>query len=447
MKNALATVQQHIDAHSDKLNGYIRRADDEQAQRDSLHKTQQAQLGEELAACGDRIAHCHSELLKHCSDCEKRLERKPMASVAGAPRAAVVGDDVQNLVVRVQKLEANQKIACEAQAALAGQIDRAYDATVDMMNDRVSKLQDVSGPLLPIPEQSMSRVDVPDDRIAQLYAMGNQHRMLLMDALSQSTAHSSRFDRVERRIDALELGLGNLMAAPPDVAGDPHHDVTILGSKMRIVDERDMGDHSRLVQELKALTQRTGFMSQDLVKVKSILGRLREEICDVVLQIMDEFQVIRKNTPGLEQLPALNLGSCIPSFFNNPSFSSKRRGPSDDDEEDERTPHKPVPEHDLSAPASTGREPPRSPAPALTTVPRGRNVSGLLHLISRPSTKQRTSESNATRQRPGQSSRVAAVTATIMTPAELLRGRPIPCLSRRSSGRPSRLSRWRIFTQ
>jgi hypothetical protein len=416
MKGSLTTVQQQIDVNADRLDGYIRRADGEQAQRDALNKAQHGQLGEQISACGDRIAYCHSELLKHCADCDKKLERKPNASVAGAPRAAVSSDDLQGLANRIQKLETNQKVARDAQAALAARIDKVYDAAVDMVNERIAKLQgqmqEVGEPLSPIQEKiersasSATREDGRDDRLAQLYATGNQNRVSLMNALAQLTAHSSQFDRFERRMDALEVGLGNLTAPPLDVVEDVHHDITVLGPKVRIVDERDMGDHNQLMRDLKTLSQRTNFMSQDLLKVKTVLGRWREEIRDVVLHIMDEFQVIRKTTPGLDMLPPLNLGSCIPSFFNNPSFSFSRDGPSDDDEEEDEYPqHRRMPEHDRGA-AAPREPPPDQPTqtiPAFIALSRVRKMSGLLHLVSRPGAKQRNSDRTTSRQRSSQS--------------------------------------------
>lgn len=147
-------------------------------------------------------------------------------------------------------------------------------------------------------------------------------------------------------------------------------------------------------------------MSQDLLKVKTILSRWREEIRDVVLHIMDEFQVIRKNTPGLDTLPPLNLGSCIPSFFNNPSFSFTRGGPSDDDEEeDEEPPPTRMPERGRAGLPS--KEPTREPATttAFVPIPRARKMSGLLHLISRPGAKHRTSDRTPPRRPSDQSGR------------------------------------------
>jgi hypothetical protein len=251
----------------------------------------------------------------------------------------------------------------------------------------------------------VARETLFEDRLAQLYAISNQNRVSLMNALSELTAQSSHFDRFERRMDALELALGNLTARPPEVAEDVHHDITVLGPKVRVVDERDMGDHNQVLRDLNTLSQRTNFMSQDLLKVKTVIGRWREEIRDVVLHIMDEFQLIRTNAPGLDKLPPLSLSSCIPSFFNNPSFSFSRGGPSDDDEEEDELPQtRRMPEQDCRATAS--RDPPEVPATTIPAfIPRVRKMSGLLHLVSRPGAKQRTSDRPPRAQRSGRSSR------------------------------------------
>jgi hypothetical protein len=123
------------------------------------------------------------------------------------------------------------------------------------------------------------------------------------------------------------------------------------------------------------------------------MTRNEKDIRDVVLRIIDEFKLIRTNAPGLEKLPPLNLGACVPSFFNNPSFSLTRESPSDDEDGPSTAPHS-VRKEDAPAPAKT--DPPtalpsiREEAHEAAAVqPRARKVSGLLHLVSRSRARER----------------------------------------------------------
>lgn len=60
----------------------------------------------------------------------------------------------------------------------------------------------------------------------------------------------------------------------------------------------------------------------EIDQIKANMEENGQNIRDVVGCMLEEFNIIHGNANGLENIPPLNFAKCVPSFFNNPSFTS-----------------------------------------------------------------------------------------------------------------------------
>jgi hypothetical protein len=120
------------------------------------------------------------------------------------------------------------------------------------------------------------------DRLTQISAVTNQNRLMLMNTLSQLTVQETTFASLWMRLDGFEAAVANALAKSPE----PHHEATVLASpRVRVADESDMNNVNIIRKDVRNLTERLGYILQDLLKVKTALGPFRDEIREVVFRI------------------------------------------------------------------------------------------------------------------------------------------------------------------
>jgi hypothetical protein len=344
LKQSLSDVQCQLDSHSQQFEAI--KAD--QSSHDTKHRTEFTQLIEQIQRCNDRVSHHHSEVPKCFSDCQKKSESRSSCSI-GAQNSSGTNDmdqDFQALAARVSKLEDNQKVVREVEDTLSKRVDCVYDAAVELVNSRIQKLHNSMQEAIALPAVDSDGRPF-DDKIGQTSAMTNQTRVSLVGVLAQLTEHETRFDRLSQQI---EQGLMKPSVISPEL---PRPDRPLFEGAWR--------------EEIDGLAEKVGLVSQDLCKLKALVGQNEHNLRGMVLAIIDEFKLIRGNAPGLDLLPPLNLSRCVPQFFNNPSFSFSRV----DDTDDETA-------------RSTGPSQSISHSESVHETSKMRKLSGLLHLVSHP---------------------------------------------------------------
>jgi hypothetical protein len=299
LKQSLGDIQSQIDSHSQQFDTL--KAD--QSRHDAKHGAELAQLIEQIKRCNDRVSDHDSELLKHCSDCQKKSEGRSIPAIGQNSSGAVVtNDDFQALVNRVSKLEYNQQVIGEAEDTRGRPGGRVSDA--ELVNSRIQKLHNSMQEAITLP--MVDEAGRPfDDKIDRIYAMTNQNRVSLLTALAQLAEHETQFDRLSQQIEQGLLRPVSVVSPEPPRLPRP-----LFEGAQR--------------EDIDSLAEKVGFLAQDLLKLKALVGQNEHNVREMVLAIIDEFKLIRGNAPGLDVLPPLNLSCCVPQFFHNPSFSFSR---------------------------------------------------------------------------------------------------------------------------
>ena len=277
-------------------------------------------LQKQTKALGDKVAHLHSELMK---------------------------DRNENVIARVD----------------------------EMINEKLGKLQESIGNA--VAAIADKKKGPNDDQFEQLWAISNQNRTTLMNALAELSMHGRKIDVLMKAVDAPMPEIVMPAELPPSPRQEP-----MRGFESTVADERMRREHRELASTVDGLGDRMNTALQDITSIKNAMNRNEKDVRDVVMAIIDEFKLIRGNASGLENLPPLNLAGCVPSFFNNPSFTFSREEASSCSSSctTERSIRNSVSNERLSILAEAA---PLGRIDEEPSAPHVRRVSGLMHLVCR----------------------------------------------------------------
>ena len=363
-KADLASCVEKVDLLSEALNAEKKRAEDEAARIRSNADIMRAQMAED-------IERRFNEALIAANTASKSVGSSIAAEIESLKtqirNEATGNDDIQkktrDLAEKVAHL--HSEMSRDKTTDAAARVD-------EMVNDKLSKLQEtITNTLTTLAERKKGP---NDDQFEQLWAISNQNRATLMDALGEIAMHGRKIDVLMKAVDA---PLPEIVT-PEELPPSPR--------VMRPQDESSeanigLREHRELASTVDGLGDRMNIALQDITSLKNAVNRNEKDVKDVVLAIIDEFKLIRGNATGLENLPPLNLANCVPSFFNNPSFTFTREDLSSCSSScaSERSIRNSLSNERMSILAETGPLCPIDEEP-ITHV---RRVSGLMHIVCR----------------------------------------------------------------
>lgn len=201
----------------------------------------------------------------------------------------------------------------------------------DLLNNRLASLQKA----LDIALMHTTSDNAP--KLNEVWAVTSQNRAALVNAMTEQSLLSRRVDVLQQLIDNLQQNPSNPESPNrPMLSSIMAHQTAATRAGMLIPLDNDIRakEHQKLEKTVDHLGGQIDAALQDILRIKNAVNRNEKDVRDVVLAIIDEFKLIRTNASGLEHLPPLNLATCVPSFFNNPSFTFARVG-GDDESPDE----------------------------------------------------------------------------------------------------------------
>jgi len=362
------------------------------AKESSLILKQHSETLKEMAVnttiLGERIHHVNSELIKHVNQ-SQALQAIPIK--ANEPKIPpfdpeAFREELKNFSNRVARVEQRQKQITENEIESSQRYQRMLDGLSSQFNERVTSLQKTMEIIMAKPAPAPPRSENGSNAYSEVWNVLNQNRATILNAITEQNL-------ISQRVSELQGAIRELQSRPVS------HENTSSSIKQSIIAHQQMlqnvpldndirvKEHKQLATTVNGLGDAMAAALQDITKIKSTVNRNEKDIRDVVMAFMDEFKLIRTNASGLEHLPPLNLTNCVPSFFNNPSFTFDR------DESACSTPCES--DRDIYSNRTADYAPRRSDSfyrktqsdeelPSAISQPKPKKISGLLHLISRP---------------------------------------------------------------
>lgn len=137
---------------------------------------------------------------------------------------------------------------------------------------------------------------------------------------------------------------------------------------------------SEISSSFEVLDDKVNLAMEDISQIKQDIYRNKKDIRDIFLAMMEEFQLIRTNVSGMQELPPLNLSNCSPLLINESDYQL-RRGLSSDATSIDGESTANASQIFEGSKLNSGRS---SNMTQSTIIYRTtRNLSGLLHLVSR----------------------------------------------------------------
>lgn len=253
-----------IDCLSVQFSEFKKQCELEQGKRDLEYHEDSAELTSAVQTLGDRVQHQHSEFLKHCKD---------------------------------------------------GKLHSGAKASQSDQGDNHDECDDADhGEELGLSARQMDR----------LFEIVQQNHKDLMITMSEQKLHADAIDDLCQAFAQLPDGT---LARPggdeePPVVGLARRRTKMNRKKGQPLDiDIRVKERNDLASTVGGLDDRMNVALQDIMTIKNMMSRDQKDVRNAVLAINDEFTLIRNNASGLENLPPLNLATCVPSFFNNPSFT------------------------------------------------------------------------------------------------------------------------------
>ena len=348
--------------------------------------------------------------MKYCSDTNHILYNLPKLTPAELGTdtlkedISLLKEQFQSLYTRFLRQEEKQKTIDQYNADANKRADQVYESLTKYLNDNLNKLhsfiqeslsnylQDQQKQHDEIVKQSPQEV-----QLAELWAASQQNRQALMDVMTKQNLFSQNLTSLQalvQNIQQLQKHVETPSNTPApvqeeEVPSKPVHTLRInqSGQKQPLDGDVRLKEHRQLASTVDGLDNRVSMAMQDIFKIKNEMNKHEKDVRDVVLAIVDEFKLIHGNAQGLENLPPLNLANCVPSYFNNPSFTFDREQESNDSSayESERSN---VSINRNSSPddsnKSTFVRSPHHTGVSYSPAPETRRISGLMHLVSKP---------------------------------------------------------------
>lgn len=405
-KSSIEGVNQTIDQFKQQFEEYKKETEEETQSNQEQANEESANMTMSIQTLGDKMQHLHSEFLRHCTKCEnkKSIASAPVASANSVSTSlastSLANEEVQSLANRISKLEQLAKLKGQLDEDAGKKADRVYDEVVKMVNEKLTKLQDSLQVALMSslearqqqapPTSSKKDVRAPsDDQYAELWAVTNQNRSALLNTMTEQSLLSRKLDAVVTAMQHLQM---NANTPPIEIPATPVRTTKLTHQlpknddiQQQILDaDARLKEHRVLASTVDGLGDKMSIAIQDIMKIKNAVNKNEKDVRDVVLAIIDEFKLIRGNATGLENLPPLNLAKCVPSFFNNPSFTFGR----DDDTSSQSSASNTERSVVNSSSHTTVNELADQETPHfISTIheeqPQCRKISGLLHLVCR----------------------------------------------------------------
>lgn len=152
----------------------------------------------------------------------------------------------------------------------------------------------------------------------------NKNRELTISQMNEQNLLSLRVDVIEQVLEKLPLKNGIPIKPIFDQISARQKAANVAATEPLLDDDSSVQEHAKLALSVDSLGDKIADVLHDILKIKNAVNKNEKGVKDLVLAIIDEFKLIRTNATGLEHLPPLNLAKCVPSFFNNPSFTFER---------------------------------------------------------------------------------------------------------------------------
>ena len=351
-----------------------REAKNECAQQEAMYKESKSNI----QILGERIHHVNTEFIKFVNS-QKGPNARPIVRVVSQGN-----NEGQPIVMSSAD---NSQLIEELEAKTKEQIDAVQSSVADLLNDRLTSLQKALEVAVMHPTSDSS------PKLNEVWAVTSQNRAGLLNAMTEQSLLGRRVDVLQQMIDNIQQHSSNPESPNRPVLSSimAHQNAANrAGVQLPLDNDIRAKEQTKLASTVDQLGGKMEGALQDILRIKNAVNRNEKDVRDVVLAIIDEFKLIRTNASGLEHLPPLNLATCVPSFFNNPSFTFDRNdsgseSPSDTDRSDlegnvrrGRSHHGKREKKDENYSGQNSSQ--RPPSPVYHT----KKVSGLLHLVSRP---------------------------------------------------------------
>lgn len=301
-KTASESLEQKIDTCFLKTKEALDRAREAQEEvRAQNEVTKETKANVQIL--GDRIHHVNTEFIKYVNSHNRSVKRNNSDEMLQLPGAS--GDN--DLMEQIQQRTAEQ-------------INQVQTTMADLLNNRLTSLQKA----LDIALMHTNSDNAP--KLNEVWAVTSQNRAALVNAMTEQSLLSRRVDVLQQLIDNMQNSSNPESPNRPMLSSIMAHQnaATRAGMVMPLDQDIRFKEHTKLVNTVDAIGGKVDGALQDILRIKNAVNRNEKDVRDVVLAIIDEFKLIRTNASGLEHLPPLNLATCVPSFFNNPSFTFDR---------------------------------------------------------------------------------------------------------------------------
>ena len=386
-QNATENLEQKIDSIMNTAKQAIitsRETQNENIKQSEMYK----EIKSNVQILGERIHHVNTEFIKFANG-QKAGNNQPRPVVRVIQQVAPQpGTDNQPIIVN----QDNTELIEQLEAKTKQQIDAVQSSVADLLNDRLTSLQKALEVAVMHPTSDNS------PKLNEVWAVTSQNRAALLNAMTEQSLLSRRVEVLQQMIDNIQHNPSNPESPNrPMLSSIMAHQNAANRASIPVPLDNDIRakEQAKLVSTVDQLGGKMEGALQDILRIKNAVNRNEKDVRDVVLAIIDEFKLIRTNASGLEHLPPLNLATCVPSFFNNPSFTfdrvdSESESPYETDRSDsvERGPRagRRPGERDFlrlrRGPSSDeeGNETAHGDSPRFHP----KKLSGLLHLVSRP---------------------------------------------------------------
>ena len=364
------------------------------SKENSIILKQQSEIMKDITSnnkiLGERIHHVNTELIKFVNknNNEKQQNIIKNESIPNNINVDIIREEITNLSNRINKIEQRQKQNIETEIENSQRLQRLIDTNTSLLNERVTSIQKSMEISLskPLPQPMRTENVTSNTALTELWNVTNQNRATLLNTITEHNLLNRRVEDLQSQIKILENKPIPIQQQQPII-----QQIITQQSNLPLDNDILIKEQQQLESTVNGLADAVSSSIQDINRIKSIVNKNEKDIREVVMAFMDEFKLIRTNATGLEHLPPLNLNTCVPSFFNNPSYTFEREPsscstPFESERENDSTRNNEISRFsEIQFRRSTSEEENFPPPPNKT-----KRFSGLLHLISRPDIIKRT---------------------------------------------------------